>query len=347
MTERILVTGGAGFIGSNLVRRLRATRPDAELVVVDVLTYAGNLKNLEPFVAEGSVTFVRADIADAEAMQNLFASRKFDWVFHLAAESHVDRSILGPSAFVRTNVLGTQCLLEAHRQNGSGRFIHVSTDEVYGSLGPEGLFHETTPLEPTSPYAASKAASDLIALSYAKTFETDVVVTRCTNNYGPFQFPEKFIPLFIIHGMERKKLPLYGDGRNVRSWVHVQDHCEGLILVAERGTHGSVYNIGGDESAERENIEVAKSILSHLDVQEELIEFVTDRMAHDRRYAVDFSKVHKHTGWTPTVSFEQGLRETVAWYQAHEDWWREILAGEYQSYFDLQYGRSRSAHKKK
>ena len=278
------------------------------------------------------------DICDVKAIDALFESEKFDLVFHLAAESHVDRSIHGAEAFVRTNVLGTQTLLDAAKGYGVKRFVHISTDEVYGSLGPEGRFVETTPLDPTSPYSASKASSDLMALAFFKTHGLDVVVTRCTNNYGPYQFPEKLIPLFITNALQDECLPLYGDGMNVRSWIYVTDHCEGLLLVAEHGRAGEVYNIGGAEEAERPNREVTRTILGILGKPETLIRKVADRPAHDRRYAVDYSKIHKELGWFPRTSFEDGIRKTVDWYVAERSWWERVKTGAYLEFYEKNYG---------
>lgn len=334
----VLVTGGAGFIGSNLVHFLLRERPAWRITVLDLLTYAGNFANIEAQVSSGALTFVRADIADAEQMQKLLGGGQFDLVFHLAAESHVDRSIMGASAFARTNVLGTQVLLDAARAAKVRRFVHISTDEVYGSLGPTGRFTEQTPLDPSSPYSASKAGSDLAVLAYVKTHGFDALVTRCTNNYGPYQFPEKLIPLFITNALDNRPLPLYGDGMNVRSWIHVDDHSRALLAVAERGRAGEVYNVGGMQEAELPNITVTKSILDILGKAESLIQPVADRPAHDRRYAVDTGKIKRELGWEPQVSFEQGLRDTVAWYRQHESWWRAVKSGEYLAYYQRNYG---------
>ncbi len=332
----VLVTGGAGFIGSNCVRYLREQRPHWKITVLDLLTYAGNLASIQDLLDAGEVSFVRADICDADAMQALF-SKRFDFVFHFAAESHVDRSIMSATEFARTNVLGTQVLLNSALENGLGRFVHVSTDEVYGSLGPTGRFLETTPLDPTSPYSASKAASDLMVLAACKTHKLDAVVTRCTNNYGPYQFPEKFIPLFITNALGDQALPLYGDGMNVRSWLYVDDHCEALLKVAEGGRSGEVYNIGGAAEAEIPNLTVAKFILSELGKPENLIRLVTDRPAHDRRYAIDYSKINRELGWQPQVAFESGLKRTVNWYLENRNWWQSIKSGEYLKYYELNY----------
>ncbi len=331
----VLVTGGCGFIGSNLVKYLRKNRPTWKLVNLDKLTYAGNLENLKDLEGDPSHAFVRGDIANRELVDHLIRSHKIDAVMHLAAESHVDRSILGPEAFITTNVLGTNVLLEAARHAKLSRFLMVSTDEVYGSLGPTGLFTETTPLDPSSPYSASKASADLISLAYAHTFGLDVVVTRCSNNYGPYQFPEKLIPLMVANALNDKPLPVYGDGTNVRDWLHVEDHCAALTLALEKGKKGGVYNIGGN--SERQNIQIVKAILSAVGKPESLIKYVTDRLGHDKRYAIDASKIKAELGWAPTFVFEKALGETVKWYLDNRTWWERITSGAYKSYFDTQY----------
>lgn len=348
---KVLITGAAGFIGSNLVHLLSQNRPNWKLTALDALTYAGNLKNLEPLLGQNKIQFARLDINDTAAVQAFLSREKYDLVFHLAAESHVDRSIQSAAEFIKTNVLGTENLLAASRSSGVGRFVHISTDEVYGSLGATGFFTEETHLDPTSPYAASKAASDLIALAYHKTHKLPVMVTRCTNNYGPYQFPEKFIPLFIANALEDKPLPLYGDGMNVRSWLHVKDHCAALLKVAESGRPGEVYNIGpnqlqpvmtssGNVDINREvpNLEVANQLLQILDKPKSLIKFITDRPAHDFRYAVDTSKIERELGWHAEISFADGLRDTVAWYLNNRAWWEEIRSGDYREYYRKQYG---------
>ncbi len=333
--SKILVTGGAGFIGSNFVRML-LIGSDHEVVNVDALTYAGNLENLADVEAHSRYAFVKADIADPAAMDAVFATHRPDVVVHFAAESHVDRSVLDATAFVRTNVVGTQVLLDKSRIYEVGRFVHVSTDEVYGSLGAWGYFTEETPIQPNSPYSASKAGSDLLVRAAIHTHHMDCVVTRCSNNYGPFQFPEKLIPLMIANALEDKPLPVYGDGRNVRDWIHVADHCEGIRAAMERGTAGEVYNFGGD--AERENLFVVKEILRLVGKGEDLIHFVTDRPGHDRRYAMDSSKARATLGWTPRHTFESGLRATVDWYLANRQWWERVRSGAYQAYYQQQYG---------
>jgi dTDP-glucose 4,6-dehydratase len=335
---KVVVTGGAGFIGSNFVHFIRKARPDWKITVIDLLTYAGNLKNISTLLDKSEIVFKKIDISDQNAIDNLFQTEKFDLVFNFAAESHVDRSIHSAGAFVRTNVLGTQILVDAARANKVKRFIQISTDEVYGSLGPTGAFTETTPLDPTSPYAASKASGDLMALAAAKTHGMDLVVTRCTNNYGPYQFPEKLIPLFVTNALENKPLPLYGDGMNVRSWLHVDDHSRGILAVAEKGRKGEVYNIGSGPDGELPNVEVTKAILKHLGKPETLVKRVEDRLAHDRRYAVDTSKIERELGWKPEISFAKGLAETIDWYVRQQQWWQEVKSGEYRKFYETNYG---------
>jgi dTDP-glucose 4,6-dehydratase len=331
----VLVTGGCGFIGSNLVKYLRRARPDWTLVNLDKLSYAGNLENLRELEADPRHVFVRGDVANRELVEHLMAVHHIDAVMHLAAESHVDRSILGPEAFIHTNVLGTQQLLEASRHRGVKRFLMVSTDEVYGSLGPTGAFTETSPLNPSSPYSASKTSSDLLALAWHHTFGLDVVVTRCSNNYGAYQFPEKLIPLMVVNALRDKPLPVYGDGGNVRDWLHVEDHCAALLLALEKGRAGEVYNIGG--GAERRNLEIVKGILGLLGKPESLIQFVKDRPGHDRRYAIDPTKSRQELGWVPAHTFEQGLKETVRWYVDNPAWWERVMSGAYRQYYETQY----------
>ena len=335
---KVLVTGACGFIGSNFVHYLLRERPDWEVCALDVLTYAGNLENLEPVLDNSKLEFVKLNICDQTRISELFEEKRFDLVFHLAAESHVDRSILNAAEFVNTNVVGTQVLLSAALKFGVSRFVHISTDEVYGSLGDTGRFLETTPLDPTSPYAASKASSDLMVLACNKTHGLETVVTRCTNNYGPYQFPEKLIPLFVTNALEERELPLYGDGMNVRSWIYVDDHSSALLGVAEKGRSGEVYNVGGFEDAEVPNKEITHRILKILDRPETLIKHVEDRSAHDWRYAVDCSKLVNEIGWSPQESLESGLEKTVKWYCENKPWWERIKSGEYQSYYEKQYG---------
>ncbi|MBZ4401331.1 dTDP-glucose 4,6-dehydratase [Myxococcus sp. AS-1-15] len=331
----VMVTGGCGFIGSNLVRYLRRERPDWTVLNLDQLTYAGNLENLSDLEGDPRHVFVRGDIGNRELVEHLMSVHAIDAVLHLAAESHVDRSILGPEVFVTTNVLGTQRLLEASRARGIQRFVMVSTDEVYGSLGPTGAFTESSPLNPSSPYSASKTSSDLVALAYHHTFKMDVVVTRCSNNYGRYQFPEKLIPLMVVNALHDKPLPVYGDGANVRDWLHVEDHCRALLLALEKGRAGEVYNIGG--GAERRNIDIVKAILGLVGKPESLIQYVKDRPGHDRRYAIDPSKIRAELGWTPAHTFEEGLAQTVRWYVDHPAWWGRVMSGAYRQYFETQY----------
>ncbi len=331
----VLVTGGCGFIGSNLVLWLRKHRPEWTVVNLDKLTYAGNLENLAAIERDPKHVFVQGDIGNRELVDHLLRSHRVDAIMHLAAESHVDRSILGPEAFIRTNVMGTQTLLDAARAAKLSRFLMVSTDEVYGSLGPTGLFTETTPLSPSSPYSASKASADLITLATSHTFGLDVVVTRCSNNYGPWQFPEKLIPLMVVNALNDKPLPVYGDGLNVRDWLHVEDHCAALVAALEKGQKANVYNIGGN--SERTNITIVKAILAAVGKPESLIKYVQDRLGHDKRYAIDASKMKAELGWAPTHTFEKGLADTVAWYLEHRTWWERVTSGAYRQYFESQY----------
>jgi dTDP-glucose 4,6-dehydratase len=321
--RKILVTGGAGFIGSNFIRWLLPQEPDVVIINLDALTYAGHLSNLENLPDPDRHIFVQGDIAEEPIVRELFARHSFDAVVHFAAESHVDRSILGAHPFLRANVLGTQTLLEAARATGVSRFVSVSTDEVYGSLGPTGLFTEETPLAPNSPYSASKAAADLLARAAFHTFQQPVVITRCSNNYGPHQLPEKLIPLMITNALRDKKLPVYGDGLNVRDWIYVDDHCRGVWAALTQGQPGEVYNLGG--ASECPNLQVVRQILALLGKPDSLLHYVTDRKGHDRRYAIDFSKAQKELGWQPTVRFDAGLKKTVSWYQANPQWWEPLL----------------------
>lgn len=332
--SKILVTGGAGFIGSNFVR-LMLTETDHEIINLDLLTYAGNLENLSDVEDHARYAFVKGDITDAPAMAELFAKHKPEVVVHFAAESHVDRSVLDATAFVQTNVIGTQVLLDQSRHNNVQRFVHVSTDEVYGSLGAWGFFTEETPLQSNSPYSSSKAGSDLLVRAAVHTHDMDCVITRCSNNYGPYQFPEKLIPLMIANAHEDKSLPIYGDGKNVRDWIHVIDHCRGIQRAMEAGLKGEVYNFGGD--AERENMFVVTEILKLVGKGEDLITYVKDRPGHDRRYAMDSSKARAQLGWTPTYTFEEGLQQTVEWYLANKPWWERVRSGAYQDYYEQQY----------
>jgi len=319
---RILVTGGCGFIGSNFVRLVLGQHRDLHLVNLDKLTYAGNPANLADLADDANYRFVQGDIADEAAMEKLFSEGRFEAVVHFAAESHVDRSITGPGIFVHTNVWGTQVLLEAARRHRVGRFLHVSTDEVYGSLGPNGLFTENTPYAPNSPYSASKAGSDFLVRAYHHTFAMDTVITNCSNNYGPYQYPEKLIPLLITNLIDGKKIPIYGDGQNVRDWLHVEDHCRGILLALRKGKAGETYNIGGRN--ERKNLDIAMALLQLLGRGEDSIEYVTDRLGHDKRYAIDADKIRADLGWEPVHDFHTGLPATVAWYREHEAWWRPL-----------------------
>jgi dTDP-glucose 4,6-dehydratase len=332
----VLVTGGSGFIGSNLVRHILEHRPGWTVVNLDKLTYAANPDSLADLASDPRYTFVHGDIGNQELVDHLLGAHRIDLVVHSAAETHVDRSILGPEVFSRTNVGGTATLLETSRRRGVKRFLQVSTDEVYGSLGPTGLFSEATPLSPSSPYSASKAGADLLALAYAHTYKFDVVVTRCSNNYGPYQFPEKLIPLMIINALEDKPLPVYGDGKNVREWLHVDDHCAALLAVAEKGRAGEVYNIGS--GAEKPNLEVVERILAQLGKPRTLIRHVQDRLGHDRRYAIDSTKLRGELGWAPTHPFEEGLASTVSWYLENRRWWERVRSGAYLEYYQAAYG---------
>jgi dTDP-glucose 4,6-dehydratase len=329
---KLAVTGGAGFIGSNFVHRMLAAHADWTLLVIDKLTYAGNLANLEGALQSGRCGFAQVDICNPEVLDLL---RGCDAVIHFAAESHVDRSIEDASAFVRTNVDGTHNLIECSRQAGVPRFLHISTDEVYGSLPAEGEFTEESPIRPNSPYAATKAASDLLVLAYVRTHSFPAVVTRCSNNYGPYQFPEKFIPLMIAQAMAGKPLPVYGKGANVRDWLHVNDHCDAIDVILMSGRLGEVYNIGG--GCEMQNLEVARLILSALGRPESLIEFVKDRPGHDLRYALNCDKLSRETGWTAKISFQQGLAETIEWYRGNQAWLESVRSGAYREYFERHY----------
>jgi dTDP-glucose 4,6-dehydratase len=334
-----LLTGGAGFIGSALALRIARTRPGVRLVVLDALTYAGHRDNLAALPESATFRFVHGDICDRALLDTLFREEPVTHVLHLAAESHVDRSILGAEAFVRTNVLGTQALLDAARVAKVKRFLHVSTDEVYGALSPTApAFTEQTPLDPTSPYSASKASSDLLALAAHKTHKLEVVVTRCSNNYGPRQLPEKLIPLMTLNALEGKKLPVYGDGQQVRDWIHVEDHAAGLLLALDRGAAGQVYNLGGE--CEKPNLWIVEQILAATGRTAELIEHVADRPAHDRRYAVGIERARRELGFEPEVPFERGLQETVEWYRANPKWCDTVRSDKYKAHHDQWYGKA-------
>jgi dTDP-glucose 4,6-dehydratase len=334
---KILVTGGCGFIGSNFIRYFLQSHPNDSLINVDKLTYAGNLENLSDVSQSPHYHFIRGDITDGPRMEEL-VSKGLDAIVNFAAESHVDRSIEDPSAFMKTNVFGTFVLLEAIRKvflRQRIRFLHVSTDEVYGSLSETGAFTEETPLAPNSPYSASKTAADLLVRAYHRTYGIPACITRSSNNYGPYQFPEKLIPLMISNALENKELPIYGDGMYIRDWIYVEDHCRALDAVLHHGKEGEVYNIGG--RSERPNLVVVQTILDRLEKPHSLIRLVTDRLGHDRRYAIDFSKIERELGWKPSVSFEEGISRTVEWYLAHQEWWRKIKTGEYLDYYDRMY----------
>ena len=332
----ILVTGGMGFIGSNFIRYALREHPAVRVVNLDKVTYAGNPRNLVDVEEDSRYAFVRADVCDAESVAKALTVHGADQVVHFAAETHVDRSILETGDFIRTNVEGTRILLDAARVAGVRRFLHISTDEVYGSLGASGSFSEESPILPNSPYAASKAGADVLARAYHVTYGLPVVITRTCNNYGPFQFPEKFIPLMIVNAFRGEPLPIYGDGLYVREWLHVEDHCRALALVLAEGRPGEVYNIGSEE--ERANIEVAREILRLTERPETLLRHVKDRPGHDRRYAINHAKIRRDLGWAPKIPFAAGLRHAVEWYRRHEAWWQEILSGEYRSYYQRQYG---------
>jgi dTDP-glucose 4,6-dehydratase len=330
----ILVTGGCGFIGSNFIRHLLDAEPKLRVTNLDKLTYAGNLANLADLFGEPRYRFLRGDITEREVVRT--AVRGVDAIFNFAAESHVDRSIHDSGPFVRTNVLGTQTLLDAAREFEVPRYIQISTDEVYGSLGPTGCFTEDTPLAPNSPYSASKAAADLLVRSYHHTFGMPVLITRCSNNYGPYQFPEKLLPLFITNLLQDQPVPVYGTGKNVRDWIHVLDHCRAIELVWRQGRVGEVYNIGGE--CERTNLQITHTLLEALGKPPSLIRYVKDRPGHDLRYAIDCAKIKRELGWAPQIRFEDGLRDTIRWYQDHSDWVAAIRSGEYRSYYERQYG---------
>lgn len=332
---KLLVTGGAGFIGSNFVLYMLQQHPDYKIINVDSLTYAGNLENLKSIENHPNYTFSKTDITDAKAIDALF-QQGIDVVVNFAAESHVDRSILDPEVFVKTNVLGTQVLLDAAKKYGVTKFVQVSTDEVYGTLGETGLFTEETPLTPNSPYSASKAGGDLLVRAYHETFGLPVNITRCSNNYGPYQFPEKLIPLMISRALNDQALPIYGDGLNIRDWLYVEDHCSAIDLVIHKGRVGEVYNIGGNN--ERTNLHIVKTILAELNKPESLITYVQDRPGHDRRYGIDPTKITQELGWKPKHNFETGIKETIQWYLNNKEWWTRIQSGEYQDYYAKQYG---------
>jgi dTDP-glucose 4,6-dehydratase len=336
---KLIVTGGAGFIGSNFIFHWRKAHPEDDVICLDKLTYAGNLSTLKDILDAPNFKFVKADICDRDAVYDLFESEKPDVVVNFAAESHVDRSIEDPSIFLKTNILGTSVLMDACRKYGIERYHQVSTDEVYGDLPldrPDLLFTEETPIHTSSPYSSSKASADLLVLAYHRTYGLPVTISRCSNNYGPYHFPEKLIPLMIINALHDEKLPVYGDGKNVRDWLYVEDHCRAIDLIIHKGTVGEVYNVGGHN--EMANIDIVKLICQALGKPESLIEYVTDRKGHDRRYAIDPTKIHNELGWLPETKFADGIKKTIDWYLHHEDWWQPIIDGEYQNYYQKMYG---------
>lgn len=336
---KIIVTGGAGFIGGNFVHYMVERYPEDVIINLDALTYAGNLETLKPVEDKPNYRFVKGDIADRDFIFDLFKTEKPDVIVNFAAESHVDRSISDPGIFVRTNVLGTTTLLDACREFGIQRFHQVSTDEVYGDLPldrPDLFFTEETPLHTSSPYSSSKASADLFVMAYHRTFGIPVSISRCSNNYGPYQFPEKLIPLMISRALADEELPVYGNGANVRDWLHVYDHCQAIDLILKKGRDGCVYNIGGHN--ERTNLQVVKTVLRVLDKPESLIKYVTDRPGHDMRYAIDPAKLKRELGWEPVYNFDTGIEQTIRWYLDNREWWEHIISGEYANYFDSMYG---------
>ncbi len=338
MTGTILVTGGMGFIGSNFIRHLLAVHTDVRIVNLDKLTYAGNPRNLADLAGNRRYVFVRGDVCDEKVVGEALEAHGAKVIIHFAAESHVDRSIQHADDFIRTNVQGTRVLLDTAQKCKIQRFLHISTDEVYGSLPASGSFSEESPLLPNSPYAASKTGADVLARAYHVTYGLPVIITRTCNNYGPYQFPEKFIPLMIVNAMRGEPLPIYGDGLYVREWLHVEDHCRALVRILEAGQPGEVYNIGS--GAERVNLEVAREILALTGRPQTLLRHVKDRLGHDRRYALDWTKMRRQLDWTPAIPFAEGLRQTVGWYRVHPTWWQEVLSGEYQTFYQRQYGES-------
>ena len=336
---KIIVTGGAGFIGGNYIHIMLKKHPEDEIICLDALTYAGNLETLAPVMQNHRFKFVKMDIANRPVVYKLFEQEKPDVIINFAAESHVDRSIVNPELFLRTNIIGTSVLLDACRKYGIKRYHQVSTDEVYGDLPLDRtdlFFTETTPLHTSSPYSASKASADLLVLAYHRTYKLPVTISRCSNNYGPYHFPEKLIPLMIANALNNKPLPVYGKGENVRDWLYVADHCNAIDLIIRQGKVGEIYNIGGHN--ERRNLDVVKTILKELGKPESLIHFVKDRPGHDRRYAIDPTKIHNELGWLPETKFEEGIKKTVQWYLENKPWWEHIINGEYQNYYKKMYG---------
>lgn len=335
----IIVTGGAGFIGSNFVFHMLQAHPDYRIVCLDKLTYAGNLSTLEPVLQQDNFRFVKADICDRQAVDKLFQEEKPDIVVNFAAESHVDRSIENPGIFLETNIMGTAVLMDACRKYGIQRYHQVSTDEVYGDLPldrPDLFFTEETPLHTSSPYSSSKASADLLVMAYYRTYGLPVTISRCSNNYGPYHFPEKLIPLMIANALADKPLPVYGNGENVRDWLYVEDHCRAIDLIIHNGKMGEVYNVGGHN--EKRNIDIVRIICQELGKPESLIVHVEDRKGHDRRYAIDPAKIHRELGWLPETKFEDGIKKTIKWYMEHKRWWQDIINGEYQEYYAKMYG---------
>lgn len=335
----IIITGGAGFIGANFVFHMLREHPQDRVICLDKLTYAGNLSTLAPVMGQDNFRFVKADICNRDAVYSLFAEEHPDVVVNFAAESHVDRSIENPAIFLETNIMGTAVLMDACRKYGIQRYHQVSTDEVYGDLPldrPDLFFTETTPIHTSSPYSSSKASADLLVLAYHRTYGLPVTISRCSNNYGPYHFPEKLIPLMIINALHDKPLPVYGDGLNVRDWLYVEDHCRAIDLILQKGRVGEVYNVGGHN--EMKNIDIVKLICKELGKPESLIHHVTDRKGHDRRYAIDPTKIHEELGWLPETKFADGIKKTIQWYLDHEDWWQPIISGEYQQYYQKMYG---------
>jgi len=348
--KTLLVTGGAGFIGSNFIRYMLDKYTNYRILNLDALTYAGNLENLKGIKEGKNYRFIKANISDRNAVKKIFEEENIDYVVNFAAESHVDRSIDEPEIFIKTNVMGTQVLLDVVKKNWmigedetgypiyreGVKYLQVSTDEVYGALGKEGMFKETTPLAPNSPYSASKASADMLVRAYNETFKLPINITRCSNNYGPYQFPEKLIPLMIANCLNDKQLPVYGDGMQIRDWLHVKDHCAAIDAALHKGISGQVYNVGGNN--EKANIEIVKLIISTLGKNEDLIKYVKDRLGHDRRYAIDNTKITTELGWRPAYTFEQGMKETIEWYLNNKDWWENIISGEYKKYYKKMYG---------
>ncbi len=335
---KIIVTGGAGFIGGNFVHYMLKNHPEDEIICLDALTYAGNMETLAPVMENPKFKFVKGDITDRKMVFELFEAEKPDIIVNFAAESHVDRSIEDPEIFLKTNILGTGVLLDACRQYGITRYHQVSTDEVYGDLPldrPDLFFTEETPLHTSSPYSASKASADLLVQAYHRTFKVPVTISRCSNNYGPYHFPEKLIPLMIANALNDKKLPVYGKGENVRDWLYVEDHCHAIDLIIRNGRVGEVYNIGGHN--ERTNLQVVKTIIKELGKSEDLIQYVTDRAGHDMRYAIDPTKIKNELGWEPETTFDEGIKRTIKWYLDNKEWWENIISGEYQNYYSKMY----------